>query len=50
MGNTEGKELSCTTHGCELRGGILWEGGAGQREIKGGNVTTVIKYTLKINR
>ena len=36
IGNGEGKELICTTHGHELRGG-MWGGGGstGQRGIKG---------------
>ena len=36
MGNGKAKELICTTHGHELRGGVeCWsEGCAGQREIK----------------
>ena len=39
MGNGEAKELVCMTHGHELR----WEGGTGQRGIKGRkNGTTVI--------
>ena len=43
-GNGEAKEHICMTHGHELRGGgeCGWEGCAGQREIKGGNGTTVI--------
>ena len=37
MGNGEAKELICTTHRHELRWGreCWWEGGAGQRGIKG---------------
>ena len=43
IGNGEAKELICTTHGRELKGGNV--GGrrcAGQRGIKGENGTTVI--------
>ena len=48
MGNGEAKELTCTTHGHELRGGMMVaggyraEGGTGHRGIKGRNGTTVI--------
>ena len=36
VGNGEAKELICTTHGYELRGGgCWWEWGAGWRGIKG---------------
>ena len=37
IGNGEAKELTCTTHGHELKGGrgCWWEGGAGQRGKKG---------------
>ena len=35
IGNAEAKELICTTHGHELRGGCWWEGGAGWKGIKG---------------
>ena len=35
MGNGEGKELICTTHGHVLRGGeCWWKGVAGWRGIK----------------
>ena len=50
---TEFKELICTTHGHELRGGECgWAGGAGQREIKEGkwdNCNSIINkiYFLK---
>ena len=43
IGNVEAKELICTMHGHELRGGNVggrW--GTGQRGIKGENGTTVI--------
>ena len=34
--NGEAKELTCMTRGCELRvGGMLVEGGAGRKGIKG---------------
>ena len=37
MGNVEGKELICMTHGHELKGGNVGERGcAGQRGIEGG--------------
>ena len=44
IGNVEAKELICVTHGCELSGGEWWwEGGSGQKGIKGRkNGTTVI--------
>ena len=37
-GNVEAKELTCMTHGHELKVGGIWEGGwgAGWRGIKGG--------------
>ena len=43
IGNGEAKELICMTHGHELRRG-MWVGGGMQeeREIKGGNGTTII--------
>ena len=38
IGNGEAKELICTTHGHELRGGIAGgQGGTGQREQRGKN-------------
>ena len=44
MGNGEGKELICTTHGHELKGGYAGgrgvQGGGGERGEKNG--TTVI--------
>ena len=44
MGNGEAKELKCTTHGHELRGGGGAGGGegGGWRGIKRENGTTVI--------
>ena len=41
MGNGEANELTCMTHGHELRGRMRM-GGAGWRGIKGGNGTTII--------
>ena len=43
VGNVEAKELTCMTHGHELKGGNV--GGRGWAEwsgVKGGNGTTVI--------
>ena len=43
IGNGEVKELICTTHGHELRGGGCgWEGSVDQREIKWKNGTPLI--------
>ena len=43
LGNREAKAFICMTHGCELRVSIDGgNGGAGQRETKGENGTTVI--------
>ena len=38
IGNRGLKELICTTHGHELRGGCWSVGGAGQRGDKGGKL------------
>ena len=53
MGNGEAKELTCMTHGHELRGGECgWEGGTGWRGIKGekwDNCNSIInKYIKKV--
>ena len=49
IGNGQAKELICTTHGHELRGGDAGEKGTeGQRGIRGEkNGTTVITYSIK---
>ena len=46
IGNGKAKELICTTHGHELRGGLLEEkgvsGGGGQRERNWDNCNSII--------
>ena len=52
VGNVEAKELISMTHGHELLGGGMWEGGGGQDGVEWGgkwdNCNSIInKYILK---
>ena len=48
MGNGEAKELTCMTHGHELKwGNVGGKGCAGWRGVKGGNGTTGIASSIK---
>ena len=42
VGNVAAKELTCMTHGHEVKGNVGGRGCTGWRGMKGGNGTTVI--------
>ena len=50
IGNGEGKELICKTHGHEIRGGLLVEGGVKDKGEQRGdkNRTGVIAQSIKL--
>ena len=48
IGNVEAKELICTTHGHELKAGMLVEEGAGRKRIKGGKMAQLKKKREKL--
>ena len=51
VGNVEAKELISMTHGHELWGGGMWEGGVGRMEWSGGgkwdNCNSIINKYIK---